>query len=181
MPVLIDVDEPIRIGERLRAEKRRIDEAEDRRVGANAETEDDDRSDGETPVAEEASDGVVDVVQECPFSLIDYQRERREKIHSFMPASRSVLPVCAIAFMLVAGVTQPLAAADEAKVTPGEFVVEHPTLISLGFEWHIDGDANRNASVDVSFRSRARQRGGRRCRWCGCRANRSTGATSGIW
>ncbi len=38
------------------------------------------------------------------------------------------------------------------KVTPGEFVIEHPTLINLGFEWHIDGDANRNASVDVSFR-----------------------------
>ena len=38
------------------------------------------------------------------------------------------------------------------KVTPGEFVIEHPTLINLGFEWHIDGDANRNASVEVSFR-----------------------------
>ena len=40
------------------------------------------------------------------------------------------------------------AAPDAAKVTPGEFVIEHPTLINLGFEWHIDGDANRNASVD---------------------------------
>ena len=45
-----------------------------------------------------------------------------------------------------------LAATGDAKVAPGEFVVEHPTLINLGFEWHIDGDANRNASVDVSFR-----------------------------
>ena len=30
----------------------------------------------------------------------------------------------------------------------------HPTLINLGFEWHIDGDANRNARVDVSYRKR---------------------------
>src|SRR5262245_3542519 len=38
------------------------------------------------------------------------------------------------------------------RVTPGEFVVEHPTLINLGFEWHIAGDANRNAKVEVSYR-----------------------------
>ena len=29
----------------------------------------------------------------------------------------------------------------------GEFVVEHPTLLNLGFEWAIHGDANRNATV----------------------------------
>ncbi|MEZ5351669.1 MAG: hypothetical protein R2762_03470 [Bryobacteraceae bacterium] len=34
----------------------------------------------------------------------------------------------------------------------GRFVVEHPTLLNLGFEWTITGDANRNASVDVQFR-----------------------------
>jgi len=38
------------------------------------------------------------------------------------------------------------------SVTPRELVVDHPTLINLGFEWLIDGDANRNASVDVSYR-----------------------------
>src|SRR5213083_2520475 len=43
-------------------------------------------------------------------------------------------------------------APTDNQVTPGELVVEHPTLINLGFEWHIDGDANRNAAVDVSFR-----------------------------
>jgi arylsulfatase A-like enzyme len=41
---------------------------------------------------------------------------------------------------------------DAAAVTPGEFIVEPPTLINLGFEWHIDGDANRNARVAVSYR-----------------------------
>jgi hypothetical protein len=36
--------------------------------------------------------------------------------------------------------------------SPGELVVEPPTLINLGFEWFLDGDANRNAGVDVSYR-----------------------------
>ena len=36
--------------------------------------------------------------------------------------------------------------------TAGELIVEPPTLINLGFEWFIQGDANRNATVQVSFR-----------------------------
>src|SRR5262245_30754415 len=35
----------------------------------------------------------------------------------------------------------------------GTLVVEHPTLLNLGFEWSIRGDANRNATVDVQFRA----------------------------
>ena len=35
----------------------------------------------------------------------------------------------------------------------GKFVVEHPTLLNLGFEWAITGDANRNAAVTVQFRA----------------------------
>ena len=35
----------------------------------------------------------------------------------------------------------------------GRFVVEHPTLLNLGFEWAISGDANRNAIVAVEFRA----------------------------
>jgi hypothetical protein len=42
--------------------------------------------------------------------------------------------------------------AGAARVTPGDLVIDPPTLINLGFEWLIEGDANRNASVDVSFR-----------------------------
>ena len=34
----------------------------------------------------------------------------------------------------------------------GELVIEPATLINLGFEWFIQGDANRNAVVDLSFR-----------------------------
>jgi hypothetical protein len=48
-----------------------------------------------------------------------------------------------------------LAAAD--KVTSRDFYTEPPTLISLGFEWYIDGDDNRNASVAVSYRKKGEQ------------------------
>ena len=34
----------------------------------------------------------------------------------------------------------------------GRFHVQHPTLLNLGFEWAIEGDANRNATVEVRFR-----------------------------
>lgn len=44
--------------------------------------------------------------------------------------------------------------ADASNATrAGQFTVEHPTLLNLGFEWSIEGDANRNASVAVQFRT----------------------------
>ncbi|HVQ17340.1 MAG TPA: hypothetical protein VMS40_27240, partial [Vicinamibacterales bacterium] len=45
-----------------------------------------------------------------------------------------------------------LQAAGGNEVAPGEFVIDPPTLINLGFEWFIQGDDNRNASVAVSYR-----------------------------
>ncbi len=36
----------------------------------------------------------------------------------------------------------------------GAFTVERPTLLSLGFEWRIQGDDNRSARVEVSWRKR---------------------------
>ncbi|MEO8593967.1 MAG: hypothetical protein ABI759_11660 [Candidatus Solibacter sp.] len=39
-------------------------------------------------------------------------------------------------------------------VTAGEFLVDPPTLINLGFEWMIAGDENRNAAVQVSYRKK---------------------------
>jgi len=38
------------------------------------------------------------------------------------------------------------------KIAPGDFIVDHPTLINLGFEWIVQGDDNRNAQVAVSYR-----------------------------
>ena len=49
------------------------------------------------------------------------------------------------------------AAADDAT-TVHDLIVEPPTLVSLGFEWPIDGDSNRNAVVQVSFRERGSER-----------------------
>ncbi|MBN1850382.1 MAG: hypothetical protein JW932_17560 [Deltaproteobacteria bacterium] len=39
-------------------------------------------------------------------------------------------------------------------VKPEKFVVEHPTLICLGFEWYIQGDENHNATVNVWYREK---------------------------
>src|SRR3954447_4702497 len=45
-------------------------------------------------------------------------------------------------------------ATKQNTVEPGEFVIENPTLINLGFEWLIKGDDNRNAEVAVSYRKK---------------------------
>ena len=50
--------------------------------------------------------------------------------------------------------------------TSGDFTVEPPTLVSLGFEWRIVGDDNRNAQVDVTFRKRGDGNGARHFRSC---------------
>ena len=55
---------------------------------------------------------------------------------------------CAI---VLAVLTAPALRAENG-VRPGEFIIEPPTLICLGFEWAISGDDNRNATVDVSYR-----------------------------
>lgn len=56
--------------------------------------------------------------------------------------------------MRVATLTLLAACALQAQnaARPGRFHVEHPTLLHLGFEWAIEGDANRNATVEVRFR-----------------------------
>jgi len=46
-----------------------------------------------------------------------------------------------------------MGAGAENGTQAGRFVVEHPTLLNLGFEWEIRGDANRNATVAVEFRA----------------------------
>jgi hypothetical protein len=70
------------------------------------------------------------------------------------------MPVARIAWLATlslaltdVGVAQPRLAANN-PVVAGELVVEPATLINLGFEWLIEGDDNRNASVAVSFRAR---------------------------
>jgi hypothetical protein len=40
------------------------------------------------------------------------------------------------------------------QAAAGTFFVDPPTLVSLGFEWLITGDVNRNARVEVSYRKK---------------------------
>src|SRR5437868_4366240 len=65
--------------------------------------------------------------------------------------TRSVFIAAALAVVVMSGAPR---ASDVNTVTAGEFLVEPATLINLGFEWFIDGDDNRNAAVDVSYRKK---------------------------
>jgi hypothetical protein len=74
--------------------------------------------------------------------------------------------VAATAFFLLAAVhfaarseaqTPPQSKPAQNSVTIGEFFIDPPTLVSLGFEWRIAGDDNRNATVDVTFRKKGDQ------------------------
>ena len=56
----------------------------------------------------------------------------------------------ALSFFLISALTSLVHAGD--GVSAGEFIIEPATLHCLGFEWKIDGDDNRNATVEVSFR-----------------------------
>ncbi len=74
-----------------------------------------------------------------------------------MAITRSRAPVVLAAMVVsVCAFTPPLAigvhGADRAGITAREFLVEPPTLINLGFEWFVDGDDNRNATVQVTYR-----------------------------
>ena len=67
----------------------------------------------------------------------------------------ALLVVCVVCLAPTASSTTHVdaaVAADANGVTPGEFVVDPPTLINLGFEWFIAGDDNRTATVEVSYR-----------------------------
>ena len=46
----------------------------------------------------------------------------------------------------------PVRAEAYYAVSPGELLVERPTLLCLGFEWPISGDDNRNSAVEVAYR-----------------------------
>src|SRR5262245_30210581 len=83
-----------------------------------------------------------------------------------LPVPRRVVRIAAMPLLLLGAATfaqtpsvPPAAPAqaspplpDANAVVPGELFIEPPTLINLGFEWLIQGDDNRNASVAVSFR-----------------------------
>lgn len=77
-----------------------------------------------------------------------------------MPHSSTYL-ISILALSLSISASWAQVAADRAEpplsaqaVVAGELLTEPPTLLNLGFEWFIQGDSNRNASVAVSYRPR---------------------------
>ena len=72
-----------------------------------------------------------------------------------MPTIRTAHPLLFLAFATTTAAAQGptnVAPPPPNAVVPGELVIEPPTLINLGFEWLIQGDDDRNASVTVTFR-----------------------------
>ena len=63
----------------------------------------------------------------------------------------AAIGLVALAVAFVQG-QQPPGPPSPNAIVAGELLIEPPTLINLGFEWFIQGDANRNASVAVSYR-----------------------------
>lgn len=72
-------------------------------------------------------------------------------MNRFLPRLRA-LPLRIAACFAAALAASPVTALAQTDVTAGPFTVERPTLVSLGFEWRIAGDDNRNASVEVAYR-----------------------------
>ena len=67
-----------------------------------------------------------------------------------MPDLRLFLPLAVAALL-------PAACLCQTNTVPGEFIIDPPTLVSLGFAWNISGDDNRNARVDVTYRKKGEQ------------------------
>lgn len=61
---------------------------------------------------------------------------------------------CAAALALCALLPAPVLAQQTTDTVAGEFRAERPTLVSLGFEWRITGDDDRDARVDVRYRAK---------------------------
>ena len=70
-----------------------------------------------------------------------------------MKTKRHLFMMMSLVFLFLLGLST-ACTVDKNKVKPGEFVIEPPTLIAHGFEWHIEGDDNRNAAVKVSYRKK---------------------------
>jgi hypothetical protein len=71
--------------------------------------------------------------------------------------SRLRVFVANVAVATLLGIVAPATLLAADKTTARAFVTEPATLVSLGFEWRIDGDDNRNATVSVSYRKKTEQ------------------------
>ncbi len=83
-------------------------------------------------------------------------RGRDDSVKSEIP--NKLHPVGALLLLMILTAFFPRASwCQKNAVVAGEFFTDPPTLVSLGFEWRISGDGNRNARVDATFRKRGEQ------------------------
>lgn len=61
---------------------------------------------------------------------------------------------CVVCLSLITLAGRAATVENHNRIMPGEFIIDHPTLINLGFEWMVEGDDNRNAQVAVSYRKK---------------------------
>ena len=76
-------------------------------------------------------------------------------------ARRAVTSIALCVFLLpkvVCGQAGSRPPAGSESVTAGEFIIDPPTLINLGFEWMIRGDDDRDATVAVAYRKKGESR-----------------------
>jgi len=73
-----------------------------------------------------------------------------------MPCLSRGLPL-ALAQVLALALLRVAPGWAQAGTASGDFWVEPPTLQSLGFEWRINGDDNRNATVATTYRKKGEQ------------------------
>jgi hypothetical protein len=72
------------------------------------------------------------------------------KINTIRMILQAAAMGCAV--LVLSPTLQAQAWTNDTKTTSRKFIVERPTLLSLGFEWMIDGDINNSARVEVEFR-----------------------------
>ena len=75
-------------------------------------------------------------------------------MRDFRSGSRARRGFVALLFLAIGIMFVPGRALAQKEATTGEFFVDPPTLVSLGFEWRTSGDDNRNARVDVTYRKK---------------------------
>jgi hypothetical protein len=86
-------------------------------------------------------------------SLIKENRNMRRR----MPPMRVNPCLRALSLLVAVAILCTARSWSQNNTVPGSFWAEPPTLVSLGFEWRISGDDNRNAKVEVTYRRKGEQ------------------------
>lgn len=82
----------------------------------------------------------------------DSRNNKNNSVKQFYVLNKGVKVISVVVLLLLTSLFAPCLKAQDG-VQPGEFIVEPPTLTNLGFEWYISGDENRNATVNVEYRT----------------------------